>query len=123
MTACKAVDLESTLQADADYTIFAPSNEAFAALPDGKLEQLLAPENQEELTALLSYHIVAGTLAGDELTSGKTLTLQGEEVDINFVGEEIKVNGATVQSADVSTGNLTVHVIDQVVMPGSQVKN
>lgn len=123
LSACKAADIENMFQTDAEYTLFAPSNEAFAALPVGKLEYLLAEENRKELVELISHHIVPGTFVGDELATGKSMTLQGEEIDINLVGEEIKVNGARVRNSDVQLKNITVHVIDQIVLPMSQVKN
>jgi uncharacterized surface protein with fasciclin (FAS1) repeats len=124
VTACKAADLEATLAGTGPYTVFAPSNKAFSSLTAGTLESLLLPENKDQLVAILSYHVVPGKVASMDVASGKSPTVQGEEVDIMLGDDDvIKVNNATVITADVEADNGVLHVIDQVIMPPSQLKN
>ncbi|NND32123.1 MAG: fasciclin domain-containing protein [Saprospiraceae bacterium] len=124
VTACKAADLQTTLEGDGPFTVFAPSNDAFATLTAGTLESLLQPENKDQLVAILSYHVIPGKVASIDVTEGKSPTVQGEEVDITVDADDvIKVNNATVTTADVEATNGVMHVIDQVIMPPSQLKN
>lgn len=123
VTACKAANLENVLGADGEYTVFAPSNEAFAALPQGTLESLLMPENKDQLVKILSYHIVPGKVLSQDVNEGKTPTMQGEELDLTLSDDMVKINGASVTEADIEASNGVIHVIDQVVMPPSQLKN
>ena len=123
VSACKAANLETVLTDGSEYTVFAPSNDAFAALPQGTLESLLMPENKDQLVQILSYHIIPGKVMSDEVNEGKAPTVQGEEIDVTASDETLKVNGATVTTADIEASNGVIHVIDQVVMPPSQLKN
>lgn len=123
VTTCKAANMEAVLNGDGPYTVFAPSNDAFAALPQGTLESLLKPENKDQLVKILKYHVVPGKVLSDEVNQGKTPTVQGEELDIAVSNDMVMVNGASVTKADVEASNGVIHVIDQVIMPPSQLKN
>jgi uncharacterized surface protein with fasciclin (FAS1) repeats len=123
VTACKAANMEAVLNGDGPYTVFAPSNDAFAALPQGTLESLLKPENKDQLVKILKYHVVPGKVLSDDVGQGKTPTVQGEELDIAVSNDMVMVNGAIVTKADVEASNGVIHVIDQVIMPPSQLKN
>jgi uncharacterized surface protein with fasciclin (FAS1) repeats len=117
VSAVKAAGLVETLQGEGPFTVFAPTNEAFAALPEGTLDDLLKPENKEKLASILTYHVVAGKVMSTDLSDGmKAKTVNGAEVSISTVGGA-KVNGANVVSADVAASNGVVHVIDAVIMP------
>jgi uncharacterized surface protein with fasciclin (FAS1) repeats len=117
VAAVKAGGLVETLQGDGPFTVFAPTNEAFAALPEGTLDDLLKPENKEKLASILTYHVVAGKVMSSDLSDGmKAKTVNGAEVTIKTAGGA-KVNGANVVSADIEAANGVVHVIDAVIMP------
>jgi uncharacterized surface protein with fasciclin (FAS1) repeats len=117
VAAVKAAGLVETLQGDGPFTVFAPTDEAFAALPEGTLDNLLKPENKEKLAAILTYHVVAGKVMSTDLSDGmKAKTVNGAEVTIT-TADGAKVNGANVVSADVAASNGVVHVIDAVIMP------
>ena len=119
VAAVSAGDLVSTLQGEGPFTVFAPTNEAFAALPEGTLETLLKPENKDQLVAILTYHVVAGKVMSTDLSDGmKAKTVNGAEITITTTGGA-KVNGAGVAMADVEASNGVVHVIDQVILPPS----
>ncbi|NNE85961.1 MAG: fasciclin domain-containing protein [Alphaproteobacteria bacterium] len=118
VAAVKAADLVGTLKGDGPFTVFAPTNEAFAKLPAGTVEDLLKPENKDKLVAVLTYHVVPGKvmssdLAGKELS---TATVQGSNVDIDAT-DGVKVDNATVIAADIETDNGVIHVIDTVILP------
>ena len=115
VTAIKAADLVDVLKGDGPFTVFAPTDEAFAALPEGTLESLLA--DKEKLTAVLTYHVVPGkVLAADvvELTTAKTV--QGSEISIDTT-DGVMVDGANVVKTDIITSNGVIHVIDAVILP------
>ncbi|WKV14095.1 fasciclin domain-containing protein [Marivirga harenae] len=117
VAAVKAGGLVETLQGDGPFTVFAPTNEAFAALPEGTLDDLLKPENKEKLASILTYHVVAGKVMSTDLSDGmKAKTVNGAQVTIT-TADGAKVNGANVVSADVAASNGVVHVIDAVIMP------
>ncbi len=117
VAALKAGGLVETLQGDGPFTVFAPSNEAFAALPAGTVENLLKPENKEQLVAILTYHVVPGKVYAKDLKNNmKATTANGAKVTITTVNGA-KVNGANVVSADIEASNGVVHVIDQVILP------
>ena len=118
VTAVKAAGLVDVLNADGPYTVFAPTNEAFSALPDGVLEKLLMPENKEMLKSVLTYHVVSGEVKSGDLASGMVKTVEGSDVKIN-VGSKVVVNDANVIKADVGASNGVVHVIDKVILPPS----
>jgi uncharacterized surface protein with fasciclin (FAS1) repeats len=118
VAAVKAADLVGTLKGDGPFTVFAPTNEAFAKLPAGTVEDLLKPKNKDKLVAVLTYHVVPGKvmssdLAGKELS---TATVQGSNVDIDAT-DGVKVDNATVIAADIETDNGVIHVIDTVILP------
>ncbi len=118
VAALKAADLVGTLKGDGPFTVFAPTNEAFAKLPDGTLEMLLKPENKDKLVGILTYHVVPGKVMSSDL-AGKQLspaTVQGSTVDINATAG-VKVDNATVTAADIETDNGVIHVIDTVILP------
>lgn len=119
VAAVQAAGLEDTLRGDGPFTVFAPTDEAFAALPEGTVESLLQPENRDQLVAILTYHVVAGEyMAGD--LAGQALsveTVQGDTVDIDATGDSVMVDGATVIMADVDASNGVIHVINEVIMP------
>lgn len=115
--AVSAAGLVETLQGEGPFTVFAPTNDAFAALPEGTLEDLLKPENKEQLVAILTYHVVPSKAVSGDLTDNMNVaTVNGKEVVITTT-EGVKVNGATVVSADVEASNGVVHVIDAVILP------
>ena len=117
-TALTEAGLVETLKGPGPYTVFAPTDEAFAALPAGTLEALLA--DKEALTAVLTYHVVAGNVpASQVVTMSSATTLQGESVRISVMGDTVMVNDATVVQADVMASNGVIHVIDTVLLPPS----
>jgi uncharacterized surface protein with fasciclin (FAS1) repeats len=116
--AVTAADLVETLQGEGPYTVFAPTNDAFAAVED--LDQLLKPANQDQLAEVLTYHVVPDEVLAADLTDGQQVeTVQGEQLEITIDGETVGVNGATVVQADVPASNGVVHVIDEVLLPPS----
>lgn len=117
VAAVSAGDLVSVLQGEGPFTVFAPTNEAFAALPAGTLDMLLKPENKDQLVAILTYHVVSGKVMSTDLSDGmKAATVNGAEITITTTGGA-KVNGANVAMADVEASNGVVHVIDAVILP------
>ncbi len=119
VAAVKAAGLVETLQGDGPFTVFAPTNEAFAALPAGTVENLLKPENKDQLIAILTYHVVSGKVMSTDLSDGmKAATVNGAEITITTAGGA-KVNGANVAAADIVASNGVVHVIDAVILPPS----
>ncbi len=117
VTAVKAAGLAETLSGKGPFTVFAPTNEAFAALPKGTLEKLLKPENREALKKVLTYHVVSGDLMAQDLKSGKVATVEGSTVAVKIAGKTVSVNDASVVKADVDTSNGVIHVIDKVLIP------
>jgi len=117
VAAVKAADLVETLRGDGPFTVFAPTDEAFAALPKGTVESLLEPENKDQLTAILTYHVVPGKVMSSDLSDGMmAATVQGDKVNIGTMGG-VTVDGANVVSADIEASNGVIHVIDGVIMP------
>lgn len=117
-TALQAAGLVDTLKGKGPYTVFAPTDEAFAKLPAGTVESLLKPENKAKLQAVLTYHVVPGNVkAADvvKLTSAKTVN--GQSVKIDATGGAVKVDGANVVKTDIAASNGTIHVIDSVILP------
>lgn len=118
VAAVKAAGLVETLQGDEPFTIFAPTNEAFAALPKGVLEALLKPENKDKLIQVLTYHVVAGNVTSSKLYNNqKAGTVEGSNVNVKIYSNAIKVNDATVIQADIKGKNGVVHLIDRVILP------
>jgi len=117
--ALKAAGLVEVLQGDGPFTVFAPTDVAFAKLPKGTVEALLKPENKSKLQEVLKYHVVAGrVLAKDALNAGTASTLAGEPVRISLVDGRLQVNRSNVQKTDLLAGNGVIHVVDTVLMPG-----
>jgi uncharacterized surface protein with fasciclin (FAS1) repeats len=119
VTAVTQAELAATLQSDGPFTVFAPTNEAFAALPTETLETLLLPENIEDLQSVLTYHVVPGAITSDQLTDGmQVVTVNGETITIGVTADGVSINGsANVAIADIETSNGIVHVIDSVLLP------
>jgi uncharacterized surface protein with fasciclin (FAS1) repeats len=116
--AIKAAGLEETLAAKGPYTIFAPTEEAFAALPQGSLEQLLQPENKDLLMHLLNYHVVPGSVTKSQIKAGQIKTLSGDPVTVQVNQEgTVTINNAKVTQADIQVSNGIIHVVDQVILP------
>lgn len=118
VAAVQAAGLVETLKGEGPFTVFAPTDEAFAKLPDGAVENLLKPENKDQLVSVLTYHVVpgkvmSGDIAGKELNAA---TVQGDEVSIDATNG-VKVDDANVVTADVEASNGVIHVIDAVIMP------
>lgn len=117
VAAVEAAGLVETLKGEGPFTVFAPTDAAFAALPAGTVEELLKPENKDRLTAILTYHVVPGKVMSTDLSEGlKAATVQGGEVTITLEGGA-KVNGATISTADIEATNGVIHVIDAVILP------
>lgn len=119
VAAVQAAGLVDTLKGEGPFTVFAPTDEAFSALPEGTVETLLKPENKDQLTAILTYHVVAGKVMSGDLSDGMmAATVQGGEVTIKTEGG-VMVNDANVTAADIEASNGVIHVIDKVIMPAS----
>ena len=117
--AVQAADLLSTLEAPGPYTVFAPTDEAFAKLPETVTTRLFLPCNKDALTKVLTYHVLASKVAAADITPGSVATVEGENVTLAVDGGTVKVNDATVTSADIAASNGVVHVIDSVLVPPS----
>ena len=118
VTAVKAAGLVETLKGEGPFTVFAPTDEAFAKLPAGTVEDLLKPENKDQLVAVLTYHVVGGKIMSGDI-AGKTAmveTVQGGKLSVDAT-DGVKVDEATVVSADIEASNGVIHVIDTVVLP------
>jgi uncharacterized surface protein with fasciclin (FAS1) repeats len=120
VAAVQAADLVEVLQGDGPFTVFAPTNEAFAKLPEGTVENLLKPENKDQLIAVLTYHVVPGkVMSGDLSDNMNATTVQGSDVNVRVNNYGVRVNGARVVQADIEATNGVVHVIDTVILPGN----
>ncbi|MBX7222227.1 MAG: fasciclin domain-containing protein [Blastocatellia bacterium] len=118
VSAIKAAGLVDTLRGNGPFTVFAPTDEAFAKLPKGTLESLLKPENKDQLVKILTYHVVAGKVTAEQVVKLKDAkTVQGGKINIKVAGNKVKVNDATVTKTDIMTGNGVIHVIDTVLLP------
>jgi len=117
VAAVEAAGLVETLKGDGPFTVFAPTDDAFAALPEGTVEELLKPENKDQLTAILTYHVVPGKVMSTDLSDGMmAATVEGSEVEIKTM-DGVSVAGANVVTADVEASNGVIHVIDAVILP------
>ncbi|MCA0328833.1 MAG: fasciclin domain-containing protein, partial [Actinobacteria bacterium] len=116
VAAVGAAGLAETLSGPGPFTVFAPTNEAFAALPAGLLDKLLLPENKDVLTQILTYHVVAAEVPSSAVEAGKVKTVEGTEATITTEGG-IAIDGAKVVTADVEASNGVIHVIDKVIVP------
>lgn len=120
LAAVQAAGLADTLKGEGPFTVFAPTNAAFEKLPEGLVEDLLKPENKDQLVAVLTYHVVPAdvTAADAKALDGQTAdTVQGKTIAISLDGETVKVNDAAVVAADLEAGNGVVHAIDTVLIP------
>jgi uncharacterized surface protein with fasciclin (FAS1) repeats len=115
--AIQAAELEDVLGDDGPYTVFAPTDEAFAALPPETLEQLLQPENQDALRQILTYHVVPGSITSPSVTPGEIGTVEGSSLVVDNAAGEVLVDGARVVQPDIIASNGVVHAIDQVLLP------
>lgn len=116
--ALEAADLVGTLKGDGPFTVFAPTDAAFAKLPDGTVADLLKPENRDQLTAILTYHVVAGKVyAADVVKLEAATTVNGSDVSIEVKDGSVRINDANVVKTDISASNGVIHVIDTVIMP------
>jgi uncharacterized surface protein with fasciclin (FAS1) repeats len=113
----KATGLDQKLASGGPYTIFAPTDEAFNALPEGVVEELLKPENRDTLIKILTYHVVQGEKSSSMLQSGATETLEGASVEVNVSSSGVMVNDAKVVQPDIQASNGVIHVIDKVILP------
>ncbi|MFG6098535.1 fasciclin domain-containing protein [Leptothoe sp. ISB3NOV94-8A] len=119
VAAVQAADLVETLSGEGPFTVFAPTDEAFAALPEGTLDTLLLPENQATLAQILTYHVLSGEVPSGEVTTGAVATVADEELEIVADESGVTVGGATVVTPDVEASNGIIHVIDTVLLPPS----
>lgn len=121
VAAVKAAGLVDTLKGDGPFTVFAPTDAAFAKLPEGTLDMLLKPENKDKLAGILTYHVVSGKVkAKDVVTLSSATTVQGDDVSIMVKDGSVILNGnSTVIKTDIKTSNGVIHVIDTVIMPPS----
>jgi uncharacterized surface protein with fasciclin (FAS1) repeats len=117
VAAIKAADLVDTLNAAGPYTVFAPTDEAFAALPAGVLDKLLLPKNKATLTNILTYHVVAGNVPASAVKTGPVPSVEGANLNLTADAGNVTVNGAKVVQADVAASNGVIHVIDAVLLP------
>lgn len=115
--ALDAADKTSMLKEKGPYTVFAPSDDAFAKLPAGTVEDLLKPENKKKLGKILAYHVVEGKVMAADVKTMMAKTANGADLDIKVTGETVMVNDAKVVKADVAASNGVIHVIDTVLMP------
>jgi uncharacterized surface protein with fasciclin (FAS1) repeats len=119
LTAAQAAGLVDTLRSKGPLTVFAPTDAAFAKLPAGTVDTLLRPENQDQLKALLTYHVVPGKVMSGDL-AGKRVdvaSVEGSTIAIDATGDHVMVDGATVTKADIEAVNGVIHVIDNVIQP------
>ena len=117
VTAVQAAGLVETLKGEGPFTVFAPTDDAFAALPEGTVQSLLLPENKEKLKSILTYHVVSGKVMSSDLTNNMMAeTVQGGQVKIMTYGG-VTVNDANVVTADIEASNGVIHVIDAVILP------
>jgi uncharacterized surface protein with fasciclin (FAS1) repeats len=118
VAAIRAAGLEAALSGPGPFTVFAPTDAAFSALPAGTVETLLLPENREQLEAILTYHVVAGRLTAEDVVgTSSVVTLQGQSLPVVVTDGVVTIGGATVVQTDVAASNGVIHVIDSVLLP------
>jgi uncharacterized surface protein with fasciclin (FAS1) repeats len=116
--ALKAAGLVDTLKSSGPFTVFAPTDQAFAKLPAGTVENLLKPENKDQLAAILTYHVVPGkVMAADVVKLDEAATVNGKMIDVSVAGDKVMANDATVTKTDIEASNGVIHVIDSVILP------
>lgn len=116
VAAVTAAGLAETLAGEGPFTVFAPTNDAFAALPAGLVDKLLLPENKETLVKILTYHVLAGKVLAADVAAGDVATVEGSNISITTEGG-VKVNDANVTATDIEASNGVIHVIDAVIVP------
>lgn len=118
VAAAKAAGLVETLKGEGPFTVFAPTDEAFAKLPKGTVESLLKPENKDKLAAILKYHVVSGkVMAKDVVKLTEAKTVQGSSAKVTVKDGKVMIDGANVVKTDIETSNGVIHVIDSVILP------
>ena len=117
VAAVKAAGLAETLSGDGPFTVFAPTDEAFAKLPKGTVEDLLKPENKEKLAGILTYHVVPGKVMAADVKAGKVKTVNGKEATVKVDGDDVMIGKAKVVKTDIAASNGVIHVIDTVLLP------
>ncbi len=118
LAAAEAAGLVDTLRSAGPFTVFAPTDDAFAKLPAGTVDNLLLPENKDQLAALLTYHVVPGkVMAADVQDKGMAKTVQGDSVDFSIAGEAVMIDAAKITATDIQASNGIIHVIDSVILP------
>jgi len=119
VAAVQAADLGGALSGPGPFTVFAPTDEAFAKLPAGTVDDLLKPENRDKLIAVLKYHVVSGKVMAADIAGKKTdvTTLQGSDISVDAMYGGVMINDATVTTADIQASNGVIHVIDKVILP------
>ncbi|MCA8915577.1 MAG: fasciclin domain-containing protein [Planctomycetes bacterium] len=118
VAAVKAAELVETLKGEGPFTVFAPTDAAFADLPEGTLDELLKPENKEKLAGILTYHVVAGEVMADDVVNlTEATTVQGQKVQIEVKDGTVYIDGAKVVTTDIKCTNGVIHVIDKVILP------
>lgn len=119
IAAVEAAGLVETLKGEGPFTVFAPTDEAFAKLPAGTLEDLLKPENKDKLTAILTYHVVPGKVMSGDIVGKKldVASVEGDTLAVDATGGAVMIDNATVTQADIVADNGVIHVIDTVVLP------
>ena len=117
VAAVQAAELVETLKGEGPFTVFAPTDDAFDALEEGALDSLLLPENKDKLTAVLTYHVVAGQVLAADVTEGEVETVQGDTIEVTVTEDGVMVDGANVTATDIMATNGVIHVIDAVIMP------
>ena len=121
VAAVQAADLVDVLKSDGPFTVFAPTDEAFALLPEGTVESLLQPENKDQLVAILTYHVVPAKVLASEVVMLETaLTVNGQSVTITVTDSGVQVDAANVIQTDIEASNGIIHVIDAVILPASE---
>ncbi|WP_338460844.1 fasciclin domain-containing protein [Synechococcus elongatus] len=120
VAAIQAAGLEKVLSGDGQFTVFVPTNEAFAKLSEGQLEALLKPENKNQLISILTYHVVPATVTSAEIQPGAVTTVEGRSLQLAIVDSKVKVNQATVIATDIKARNGVIHIIDSVIIPSVQ---
>jgi uncharacterized surface protein with fasciclin (FAS1) repeats len=116
----KAAGLVETLKGDGPYTVFAPTDKAFAKLPKGTLEGLLKPENKQQLISILTYHVVPGKMMSKDVKSGMVKTASGSSFRMKVSKKEVYIDNAKVVTTDIMAKNGVIHIIDTVILPKSK---
>ncbi len=119
VAAVQAAGLEDTLRGEGPFTVFAPTDAAFAALPDGTVESLLMPENKDQLVSILTYHVLPGAVMAADVVGAETTveTVNGQAVTVDGTGDGVTINDANVTATDIEASNGVIHVIDSVLLP------